>query len=136
MLTDQRFPERQRCMNKRETGKEKEQAACQWLEDHGCTILEKNYHAGRYGEIDIIAMDEGILAFVEVKYRSGDACGDPFEAVDHRKMQRISRVADRYLAEHGLSPDTACRFDVIGMTPEWIRRIPDAFSYVPARIRR
>ena len=123
-------------MNRRKTGTEKEQSACRYLENHGCRILEQNYHAGRYGEIDIVAEEDGFLVFAEVKYRSGNAWGDPLEAVDFRKQQRICRVADRYLAEHRRPQDTPCRFDVIGITAEEIRWVPNAFPYIPARSSR
>ena len=43
--------------NRREIGSFYENIAAKYLEKHGYTILERNYHAGRHGEIDIIAED-------------------------------------------------------------------------------
>ena len=48
-------------------------------------------------EIDIIAIKDGILHFVEVKTRNGDQYGYPSEAVTPTKQLRIKRAAEQYL---------------------------------------
>ena len=55
--------------NKRTVGSRYEEEAAAFLQKQGFQILEKNYR-DRYGEIDIIAKENGYLVFVEVKYRS------------------------------------------------------------------
>ena len=70
--------------------------------------------------------------FLEVKYRKGDGCGHPAEAVDERKQKRISGSALWYLAERG-TLEAPCRFDVIAVDGEegsvcWYR---NAFDYRP-----
>jgi putative endonuclease len=47
-------------------------------------------------EIDIIAYDESVLAFVEVKARTSDELAAPDRAVDLRKQRQIARAARRY----------------------------------------
>ncbi len=48
------------------------------------------------GEIDLIALDEDILCFIEVKTRSSDAFASPLAAVDLRKQRQIIRTAKVY----------------------------------------
>ena len=52
--------------------------------------------------------------FVEVKTRTQDDFGSPFESVDRRKQRHILRAAQRYLAENRLV-DRNARFDVVGV---------------------
>ncbi|MBQ5952257.1 MAG: YraN family protein [Lachnospiraceae bacterium] len=113
--------------NNRRIGTGYETRAALFLEEAGCRILERNYRC-RLGEIDLIAEQDGVLVFVEVKFREGSGAGDPLEAVGVRKQQTIYRVAQQYLLSHGLSEETPCRFDVIGMTRETVRHIENAFG--------
>ena len=115
--------------NKRKLGQEQEQRASETLEKQGYRILQKNYRC-KIGEIDLIAVDDGILVFVEVKYRKTTVSGYPEEAVTLQKQKQISRVAAWYLTEHGLSMETPCRFDVVAVTPDKTRIYKNAFYYV------
>ncbi|MGI6007701.1 MAG: YraN family protein [Ruminococcus sp.] len=115
-------------MNKRKLGKEYETAAKKILEKSGYMILEENYRCPR-GEIDLIAMDNGELVFLEVKYRSSTGQGLPEEAVDLRKRKRISRTAQWYMMEKRISPDVPCRFDVVSVLRENIRIYKNAFDF-------
>ncbi len=106
-----------RKQNNRKIGDEKERFVCEWLEKEGYSILERNFRC-RIGEIDIVAREGTYLVFLEVKYRSGISCGDPFEAVGYRKMRTISRVALFYLIRHGYTMDVPIRFDVVAVSGE------------------
>lgn len=55
--------------NKRVTGADNEQRATEYLIDNGYSILERNFR-NKTGEIDIIAQNDNLIVFVEVKYRS------------------------------------------------------------------
>lgn len=92
-----------------------ENVAKELLIKNGYTIVETNYRC-RIGEIDIIARNEGYLVFVEVKYRSNANLGNPLEAIDYKKQLKIRRCAQDYLQRRGLSENTLCRFDAIGIT--------------------
>ncbi len=48
------------------------------------------------GEIDLIALDEDVLCFIEVKTRSSDEFASPLSAVDIRKQRQITRTARVY----------------------------------------
>src|ERR1700733_12536502 len=70
-----------------------EQLAAEHLERLGYRIVERNYRT-RWGELDLIAHDGRLLAFVEVKTRraSGGA-GSPFEARNRRQQTQGRRIA-------------------------------------------
>ena len=55
--------------NNRQIGSKYEQLAADYLKKQGYCIVERNYYTP-YGEIDIIAQQDEVLVFVEIKYRS------------------------------------------------------------------
>jgi putative endonuclease len=114
-------------MNRRLVGTEYESLAAAYLEKKGYVILERNYRC-RTGEIDIIAQENEYLCFVEVKYRSGNGCGSPLEAVNYHKQRKILGVAGYYMMKKGLPGDTACRMDVVAIEGDEITLIRNAFG--------
>ena len=78
-----------------------------------CTIRHCNWKYGRK-EIDIIAENNGVIYFIEVKTRSSDLFGWPEEAVNYKKKRSIQYAAEAYLLEFGLEP-VAIRFDIIAI---------------------
>lgn len=107
----------------RDVGRKGECYAAAYLENKGYRILAQNY-SSRYGEIDIIALAEGFIAFVEVKTRSRHCSYAPCEAVNAAKMKKITRTALCYLQEY--PSDYQPRFDVI----EIVTMEQNAFSVV------
>ena len=79
-------------MNNTRTGVLGEELAEIMLLEKGYTILARNFRC-RYGEIDIIAAKNGVLAFVEVKTRLFGSCGRGSESVTAAKRQKIRRCA-------------------------------------------
>ncbi|MDN5794999.1 MAG: YraN family protein [Intrasporangium sp.] len=69
-----------------------ERLAVRYLCDQGLTILDRNWRCVR-GEIDIVALDEGCLVIVEVKTRSTERFGAPFEAVTRLKLARLRQLS-------------------------------------------
>jgi len=110
-------------------GKKSEIIVADFLKQKGYKILEIN-HKNKVGEIDIIAQDKDYLVFVEVKARMSRAFGDPLEAVDYRKQQKIRQVAELYLIMKRKT-NVNCRFDVISIlgneNPE-ISHVENAFN--------
>lgn len=91
-----------------------EETACRFLLKKGYKILERNFRRG-YGEIDIIALHENILVFVEVKTRSSDKFGTPFEAITQTKLRLLVKGANFYkYVLHNELPDEM-RIDAIGV---------------------
>lgn len=117
--------------NTRRIGARKERLVCEWLEQRGYRILERNFTC-RTGEIDLVAREGGYLVFVEVKYRGGLSCGTPEEAVDWRKQRKISRTALFYLARYGYAESTPVRFDVVSVSGEEPVLYRNAFEFCGA----
>lgn len=93
-------------------GRAAEDAACRRLESLGFRIVARNFR-GRRGELDIVAIEDGVLALIEVRYRSRRDYGGGAASITHRKRARIVRAARELLAAR---PDLArlpARFDVI-----------------------
>ena len=90
-----------------------ENLAVQELRRRGYAILARRYRT-RYGEIDIVADDDGTIVFVEVKARAGGAFGIAVEAVTPRKRRRVTAMAVDYLSRTGAT-SRACRFDVVAI---------------------
>ena len=99
-----------------EFGKAAEAAAVSFLKAKGYKILERNYK-NKFGEIDIIAQDKGVICFIEVKARHSLNLGAPEEAVSARKQRQISRVAVSYLKSKKLL-ECCARFDVVALLYE------------------
>jgi putative endonuclease len=89
------------------------------LRDAGWRIVARNVRLPS-GELDLVALDRGILVFVEVKAgRSGAALGPerPAHAVGRRKQLKLRRLAREWIAEgRGPSGVAGYRFDVVGVS--------------------
>jgi putative endonuclease len=106
---------------------------CEWLQTRGWTVVARNFRTRR-AEIDIIAKNSGILAFVEVKFASDGSTTMPLEKIDIRKQTRITRAAAFYLMKH--NSQDQIRFDVavVRGTPSEFRMdtyLEDAFRPEP-----
>ena len=87
-----------------------EEKAAAWYVARGWDVLDRNWR-GDGGEIDLVLRRDGVVVFCEVKTRSGTRYGTAAEAVDHRKQQRIRRLAVQWL-RHRYEPAGELRFDV------------------------
>lgn len=72
-----------------------EDKACEYLKKKGYKIIDRNFRQG-YGEIDIIAIHKNTLVFVEVKTRSSNEFGTPFEQITPFKLHSLVRTAQFY----------------------------------------
>jgi putative endonuclease len=66
------------------------------------------------GEIDLIAIEDDVLCFVEVKTRSSDEFASPVAAVNLRKQRQITRTARMYRKTYRLEK-IKFRYDVISI---------------------
>jgi putative endonuclease len=98
--------------NSHERGKRAELAALLYLKSNKLELLEQNYR-GSGGEIDLIMLDDNIIVFVEVRYRSNNNYAGAIESVDRRKCERIIKTSQKYLQKHRWTAGNLCRFDVI-----------------------
>lgn len=95
-------------------GRDGESAALTFLKKKGYRILEKNFRS-KVGEIDIIAEQDGVIVFVEVKARADHEFGHPFNALTPAKQRKIIQTAQSFLAQKRLS-EKDMRFDVVALT--------------------
>lgn len=81
-----------------ETGRKAETAAMLYLEMRGFKIIERNWRRPRC-EIDIVAIKDDIVHFVEVKYRYKDGQGSGLDAITASKLKRMQRAAWAWVDE-------------------------------------
>jgi putative endonuclease len=84
-----------------------------YLLKQGLVILERGYQ-DKLGELDLIAVDNKTVVFVEVKTRTGASVSESTDAVDEQKQKRITRTAKGYLKWHNLQ-ECSVRFDVVAV---------------------
>lgn len=87
--------------------------ASNFLLSEGYEIISKNFTT-RSGEIDIVALEHGVITFVEVKYRTNKGFGEPEDFVTKSKLEKILKAARYYLVENELS-DNDWRIDVVAI---------------------
>jgi len=101
-----------------------EDIAVRYLRDRGFEIITRNYRR-KWGEIDVLAKRTGILRFVEVKTVSREKpvkhdfsreTNDyrPEENVHPKKLERLHRAIQTYLAEKGWE-DSEWQLDVLAI---------------------
>ena len=92
-----------------------EEKACRFLDDNGFTIVERNFYS-RFGEIDIIALKDEVLHFVEVK--SGLDFESAIQNITPKKLSRLIRTGGVYMKKNKL--DVNFVYDAIVVTPKMI----------------
>ncbi|MBQ6820501.1 MAG: YraN family protein [Clostridium sp.] len=88
-----------------------EYLALSYLKNIGYKLLSKNFRT-KYGEIDLIFIDNDVIVFIEVKSRYNYHFGLPREAITYSKEKQIINVSSYYLYKNELL-NYNCRFDVI-----------------------
>lgn len=89
-----------------------EEAVCAHLKTLGYRILDRNWRRP-WGELDVVAELDETLHFVEVKAASRSVVGfEPHLRADGRKMHKVRRTAQTWLAAHRYSPATEWQLDV------------------------
>ncbi len=77
-----------------------EDRAIRYLAEHGFSVIERNFYS-RFGEIDVIAIKEGVLHFIEVKSGSGE----PIYQITPRKLSKIKKTMEIYLKKRSMELD-------------------------------
>ncbi|MEV7416744.1 YraN family protein [Streptomyces sp. NPDC089919] len=99
---------------RRALGRYGEELAARRLTEAGMTVIARNWRC-RGGEIDIIAREADALVFCEVKTRRAGSFEHPMAAVRAGKADRLRRLAERWLADHGGPPSGGVRIDLVGV---------------------
>jgi putative endonuclease len=95
------------------TGKKGEELAANWLIQAGYSLMHTNWRFSHW-EVDIIAVKNGTLHFVEVKTLSSNKYGYPEQKVSKKKLQYLINAAQQYLLQN---PQwQRIQFDVLSIT--------------------
>ncbi|EEH63576.1 putative TIGR00252 family protein [Gleimia coleocanis DSM 15436] len=90
--------------NKQRVGKLGEDLAAEYLESLGWKILERNV-TYKGAEIDIIALEDDVVVFVEVRTRTTDDWGSALESLTPKKLASLRSGVVRWL----LNQDEYCK---------------------------
>lgn len=126
------FSRRNAATDKQVRGDAAETRALAHLQQHGLTLVERNYRVARGpyargGEIDLILRDrDGTLVFVEVRVRADAAHGGAAASVGAGKRASLVLAARHYLLRFAAPP--ACRFDVVAIDGDALRWLRAAFD--------
>lgn len=115
----------------RDKGSEWESHVIDYLNARGYELWERNFK-GSKGEIDLIVNKGSLIAFVEVKSRSSEKFGQPYESIGKKKRQALIATADEYLYKRDLLNDWDIRYDIASIIapknkPIKLEYIEDAF---------
>ena len=95
-----------------------ETKACTFLYDNGFSIVEQNFYS-RFGEIDIIAVKDEVLHFIEVK--SGLDYESAIQNITPKKLSRLIKTGDVYMKKNNLNIDFV--YDAVVVTPKDIEMV-------------
>ena len=94
----------------RKTGEVGESLALEYLLKKGFELVLRNFGT-RFGEIDLIMRDKGVLVFVEVKTKKGLDFGSPEEMFTRNKYKKVKNMALVYLKGR----ETKSRIDMVAV---------------------
>ena len=97
----------------RSKGNLAEDKACKFLFDNGFFIVERNFYS-RFGEIDIIALKDEVLHFVEVK--SGLDYESAIQNITPTKLSRLIKTGHVYIKKNSINSDYM--YDAVVITPK------------------
>ncbi|MDR0364775.1 MAG: YraN family protein [Bacteroidales bacterium] len=110
------------------TGKEGEAIALNFLLRENYHIIATNWRQGHL-ELDIIAKENDLLVFIEVKTRHSIQWGEPETFVNKKKQRFLAQAANEYILQSNYHGEV--RFDILGIliAPKGARisHIKDAF---------
>jgi putative endonuclease len=95
-----------------------EDKACEFLDENGFMIVERNFYS-RFGEIDIIASKDEVLHFIEVK--SGLDYESAIQNITPQKLSRFIKTTHIYMKKNSLDVDFV--IDAIIVTPKGVEMI-------------
>lgn len=111
-------------------GNRGEIVAARFLERLEYRIIERQLRS-KFGELDLVAIHDDVVVFVEVKTRSTLAAGHPTEAITPAKQRKITRSALAYLKQRRWL-ERRIRFDVIAVVWSGNEAPPETQHYVGA----
>ena len=110
-MSKTRSPDQRRDADNR--GREGEAEAAMFLAQAGWRILAERVKT-KAGEIDLVAARDGIIAFVEVKWRARAA--SLADAIDERRLTRVAAAVEIVWQDYATNGEDI-RIDVILLAP-------------------
>jgi len=108
-------------------GSKIEEQAKQFLLQQNLTLIEANFYS-RFGEIDLIMIEQDTLCFIEVRHRKSVTYGSAAESITPSKQQKIHKTALFFVQKNPKYQAFNYRFDAVlsqgnHTTPnfEWIK---------------
>lgn len=95
-----------------------EDKACRFLEQNGFMIVERNFYS-RFGEIDIIALKDEVIHFIEVK--SGLDYETAIQNITPSKLNKFIKTVNVYLKKNALEVDFM--IDAVVITPQNVTHV-------------
>jgi putative endonuclease len=84
-------------LNSKQLGNKAEDIAATWLVTQGFLVIERNWLIPKVCEIDIVAIKDNVLFFVEVKFRLNNRHGDGLEYINTKKLAQMELAAESFL---------------------------------------
>src|SRR5271154_5531594 len=91
-----------------------EELAAEYLRIRGLKILARNLRC-KAGELDLVCLDGGVLAIVEVRQRESTQFGGALASVTMSKRRKIIRAAEYFLQRESSWKNLPLRFDVLAV---------------------
>lgn len=108
-------------MHTRARGNIAEERGCEYLRSQGLRIVDRNVY-NRFGEIDIIALKESVLHFIEVK--SAQNYEQAVYNITPAKLQKLNRTIQTYLQKKRLDGEYCIDALIVSDEGiEWIENI-------------
>ncbi len=108
-------------MHTKAKGNIAEDKGCEYLRSRGFRIIDRNVY-NRFGEIDIVALKDQVLHFVEVK--SALTYEQAVNNITASKLQKLNRTIQTYLQKTKYSMDYCVdALVVVEGEIEWIENI-------------
>jgi putative endonuclease len=94
-------------------GQQGEEIAVRYLQANNYRVITRNFFSS-YGEIDIIALKDDTLIFLEVKTRSKQL-SQAWNSVSASKQRKMRHTASHFINAHPEYEHLPTRFDVIAL---------------------
>ena len=116
-------------------GRSGESLAKEYLENNGFKILAQNFQfyrigvQGRLAEIDIIALKDNIIHLCEVKTRSSNKFGSPFEQITKKQVQNIQHAYYYFISKNSMYKKCKAQFNAMAVVGKKVEVIWNAVMF-------
>lgn len=105
-------------ISKKNKGDKGELYAIKYLQSSWYKIIDTNFKYSIFWEIDIIALEDWIYCFIEVKYRTNTKFWLPEESITKSKLSKLRKTIEYYVIKNWIDFEKI-RFDIITILQEW-----------------